>query len=450
MDSPTSLLMLAFEFPPMTGVGVQRSLKLAKYLPEQGVKPIVVTTDVTSFQSWFGMALDDGPLAELSRDVAVHRVACPRSPLPQALWARRWRRFFSLGEEDIGRQWEPHLTAVWDRLVAEARPTAVYVSLPPFSIAPLAARLARRSRLPLIIDFRDSWSQWCHGPRATWLHYQLVLRQERSCLDQAEAVVGTTGQIVRELQKVHPRVPREKFSVIPNGFDATLPATIDPRPRASEPFVIGYVGSFYYLPRTRASVMEPWWRLPPRHWLHYAPRREDWLYRSPYFFFRALRKMLGDRPDLRPNVKVRFVGDSASWLVEQVEEFGLQDVVEHLGRISHADCLKFEAGCDALLSTSAKTIGGRDQFIAGKTFEYVVSGRPIVAFVSDGEQKDFLQESGIASICDPDDPKASAKALEELVSSKFFAVPNVAFLQRFHRRETARRMAELLADRVNG
>src|SRR5205823_5749930 len=119
------------------------------------------------------------------------------------LSARRLRRLFSLGD-GIGRRWEPHLDRVWDRVVAESKPAAVYVSIPPFSVAPLAVKLARRSRLPLIVDFRDHWSQWCASPNPTWLHYQLILRLERHCLEQAQAVIGVTGQLVRDLQAVHP------------------------------------------------------------------------------------------------------------------------------------------------------------------------------------------------------------------------------------------------------
>jgi glycosyltransferase involved in cell wall biosynthesis len=439
-----SLLMLAFEFPPLSTVGVQRSLKLAKYLPEHGITPVVITTDGASLQRWFGRTLDDRPLAELRPGTTIHRVACPKRDLSRTLWGRRLRRLFSLEDEDIGHRWEAPLIEHWDRIVADAAPAALYVSVPPFSVATLAVKLARRSGLPLILDFRDSWSQWCNSPRQSWMHYQLVLRAERSALEAACAVVATTGQINRELQAAHPHVPRDRFHVIPNGYDAQLPEAIAP-PRADHaPFVIGYVGSFYYLPEMRASVMDPWWRLPARHWLHYSPRQQDWLYRTPYFFFRALARLLSARPELRSRIKVRFAGDREDWLMAQVEAFGLQDVVEHLGRLTLAESLAFQSTCDALLSTSAKTIGGRDPFLAGKTFEYVTSGRPVLAFVADGEQKDFWQASGMAMLCDPDDPAASAANLERLITGGFTARPNRAFLLRFNRRETARQLAALV------
>lgn len=442
----TTLLVLAFEFPPLAAVGVQRSLAFAKHLPAHDITPVVVTTDAKSLKEWFGGPLDDRPRSQLTADVTIHRVPCPRPPIPASLWKRRLRRLLSLEDEDIGAQWSAPLFEAWDRIVETSHASAIYVSIPPFSVAPLAARLARHSRLPLIVDFRDSWSQWCHSPRPSWLHYDMALQRERKVVEQACAIITTTAQMGRELKRVHPHVPHDRFHVVPNGFESALPEVVASRPPSHDPFVFGYVGSFYYLPQMRASVMEPWWRLPPKHWLHYSPRQEDWLYRTPYFFFRALSQLLRDRPELRARIKVRFAGTQEEWLRAQVDEFGLHGVVEHVGRLSFEESLRFQADCDALLSTSAKTIGGRDQFIAGKTFEYVSSGRPVVAFVADGEQRDFWRESGLALICDPDDADSSAKALGGMIDGRFTAAPNQQFLNGFRRTQTTALLADVVRD----
>lgn len=440
-----NLLMIAFEFPPLGGMGVQRSLKFAKYLPEHGVRPVVVTPDKASIVALLGRGREAALLDELPAATRIERVAC--SPMRRGGGSRigDWlHQFFSLGE-GLGSAWRGPLLAAWSELVRREKPDAIYVSIPPFSMAPLAVELAQRSGLPLILDFRDNWSQWCCSPQPSWLHYRLTLRRERACLDAASAVVGVTRQLLEDLQRAHPGVSAEKFHVVPNGYDAALPESLPMRPaRGEEPFVIGYVGIFYYTPETRAALLDPWWQRSPHRWLQYAPRREDWLYRSPFFFFRALRRLLDARPDLRSRVKVRFVGDTPAWLRAQVEEFGLADVVEHLGRMSHRACLDFQASCDALLATSAKVIGGRDYCIAGKTFEYVASQAPIIGFVTAGEQRDFLASSGLALVCDADEPEAGVRALAHLIEGHFSPAPNLPFLHRFHRRETSRQMADLV------
>lgn len=436
--------MVAFDFPPLATVGVHRSVRLARHLPDHGITPVVITTDRDSLQQWSARQLDETLVSGLPSDLAIHRVPCPRPVAAGPRWRRRLEHFLSNGEA-IGRCWAPHLDAMWDRTVAATAPSAVYVTAPPLSVLPYVLRLAQRSGLPLIADFRDAWSQWCHNANPTWWHYDVKLRDERAVVEGAAAVVGVTGQLLTDLQRVHRHVDRQKFHVVPTGFE-TMPVASSPRPASDpgRPFVIGYVGSFYYSPEMRASVMEPWWRKRPAHWLQYSPREEDWLYRSPYFFFRALARLFERGPELRSWIRVRFVGDPQPWLDQQAAEFGVQDVVEQVGRLSHEACLAFESSCDALLSTSMKVIGGRDYCLAGKTFEYIAAGRPILGIVTEGEQRDFLIESGAAVVADADDVEASSRAIEEIVSGRFAPATPPAFLDRFRPGETSRHLAAVV------
>ena len=41
-----SVLMIAYQFPPMGGSGVQRTTKFVKYLPDFGWNPVVLTRSI--------------------------------------------------------------------------------------------------------------------------------------------------------------------------------------------------------------------------------------------------------------------------------------------------------------------------------------------------------------------------------------------------------------------
>lgn len=443
MQAPLTLLMIAFEFPPLDTVGVRRSASLARHLPAFGVTPVVVTTDRPSLTAWTGRPLrDDNHVVP----AAVHRFACPLpAPPPHRLLRQAWH-FLAMGG-DIGTCWASRLLPSWDALVADTHPQAIYVSLPPARVAPLALQLARRSGLPLLLDFRDHWSQWGDQAFPTPFHYRRELAAEGDCLAAARAIIGVTAQLVRDLQRAHPDVDAAKFHVVPNGWDETeTTLRVDAPRRVDGTFVIGHAGRFYYSPEKRAAVMEPWWRKPPARWSQYTPRREDWLYRSPYFFFRAVRHLLDRRPELEGRLRLKFAGDVEDWFAAQVAEFRLQGVVEHVGRLSHEACLAFEAGCDGLLVTSVKVPEGRDYCVAGKTFEYLAMGRPILGIVSEGEQRDFLAAAGGALIADADDTAGSARAIEQLIAGSGVPPRNEAVIAAHHRREMTRRIAGIVRE----
>jgi glycosyltransferase involved in cell wall biosynthesis len=127
-----------------------------------------------------------------------------------------------------------------------------------------------------------------------------------------------------------------------------------------------------------------------------------------------------------------------------VAEFNLEENVEFLGRITHEQSLRFQASCDALLLTSSMVIGGHDYSIAGKTFEYLSIQKPIVGFVTEGAQKRLLTKTGVALICNPDDPDAAATGLADLLSGRWQTSPDIEFLNGFHRRALTKSLSEII------
>ena len=79
----------------------------------------------------------------------------------------------------------------------------------------------------------------------------------------------------------------------------------------ARPFVIGYVGSFYYSPEMRASVMERWWQGSGRPTgYRYTPAGGLAVPQPAFFLSSALRTCSSDGPKLpRQRYARRFVGD---------------------------------------------------------------------------------------------------------------------------------------------
>ena len=81
-----------------------------------------------------------------------------------------------------------------------------------------------------------------------------------------------------------------------------------------------------------------------------------------------------------------------------------------------------------------------------KVFDYIGQKKPILGFVTEGIQKEFLENSGLAVICDPDDTQGSAEKLHSLFTQGKTFIPNHEYLGQFNRFELAKKLAGVIEE----
>jgi glycosyltransferase involved in cell wall biosynthesis len=456
LATPLRVLLIAFEFAPLGAGGVQRVMALARGLPALGIDLDIVTVRSEDLALWSAAPVDATLLRALPESVRVHRIP---SGFPPWYWSlTRGRAGFRVAQyshwgDPVSLFWRRPLLKQLDEIVMDRRPDVLLATAPPFGVAVLARLAAERYRLPWVVDMRDAWARWCVAPYPTVAHYLYARGHERSVLDSANVGVATSHVTRDQWLADMPSLSPDRLVTIYNGYDAaTVPAFAARRsvregtPEAEQRHVV-YAGSFYYTPEARAATFRPIWRRPPQQWLHYRLRKEDWLYRSPYFFLRGIQRLREVHPELAHRLRVTFVGRVPSWLPPMLAETGTADVVSTPGPVTHAEALRLERQADALLLTSAKVIGGRDYSIAGKLYEYFAAGVPILALLTDGAMRDLVSESGLGLLADPDDSDAVAELLAQVIAApdpRRLVEANEPFIAQFEHRLMAERMAESL------
>lgn len=404
------IILLAIQYPPLNVGGSFRPQRIASGLVGLGVDVTVVTLNENALNREFQNPLN----VEVDPKVSVIRTDIdPIGPFEGI----NNTYYFSL-VDTFARRWKPHLLSVFERLHSENKPyDALMVTAPPFSMSKLGMQLAKIINVPLILDLRDAWSQWNIFPYATKVHYLLTKRLEFKMLKKAELVTITSPQTKADLLRIHRSLDPSKFHLLYNCFDAFFE---EKQLSAHEdgPLKVGYIGSFYYDPVAREKQFSKWYRKKPWQYFQFVPRKEDWLYRSPYFFFRSLQALFEKRPGLKGKLIVNLIGNYPPWVSEMISTFDLHHTVKIGKPLTHEKVESFLMEQDYLLLTSSKVIDGSDYSIAGKTFEYLASGKPILAFVAEGAQKQLLEETKNAVICDPDDLDACQKKLEQLCTGK--------------------------------
>jgi glycosyltransferase involved in cell wall biosynthesis len=427
----TRVLLLAYHFPPIGGAGVQRSVKFARYLPEHGYEPVVVTGPAAETAGHW-TPTDPSLSVELHDGLEVLRVREPEPPAGGS-WRRRAERW--LRRPDAFSAW-------WTKGAFEAGDRAtgielVYASLSPFESSIAAVRLARELGVPWVADLRDPWALDEMLVYPSRVHRRLELRRMAELLGSADAIVWNTHEAARAARAAFPALRSKPAAVIPNGYDPTDFAT-EPEPRDDNAFRIVHTG---YLHTELGRSQRRGERL--RRMLGGTMPGVDFLTRSHVFLLEAVERLVARGHRIEVHLAGKLSADDTQ---------AMTDVVHNRGYLSHGESVALMRSADLLfLPMHDLPRGQRARIVPGKTYEYLGAGRPILAAVPDGDARDLLEASGVADLCRPADVDCLAAALERRIEAKD-ATSRTApaeLLHRLDRRRLTRELATLF-DQVLG
>ncbi|MET0600907.1 MAG: glycosyltransferase [Baekduia sp.] len=428
------LLFLAYHYPPVGGGGVQRNRRFAEHLRTFGYDPVVVTGTGSKDSRWSPL---DATLADPTlADLETHRVPGPE-PAPGSGHARLINGLLDR-QDALLRWWLDGALKVGRE--AGAGCEAIFASLVPYETAQTAIKLSDELGIPWIADLQDPWAldeMWLYP---TGLHHAIDKRRMRRQLGHAAAIVMNTPEAAARLTREFPELASRIVVSITNGFDAAdfeRPVA----PRTDDAFRIVHTGTMHTTTGLRLRRRK---RL--RKMLGGVTRNVDFLPRSHVYLLEAIEQLRAEDPALVENVEVHLAGV----LTEADREIAQRSpACRLLGYCSHEDTLALLRTADVLfLPMHDLAPGHRAGLVPGKAYEYIASGRPILAAVPDGDVRDILGAVGTASFCRPADVATMAGLLRAAIEARSAGVAppvaDAAAIAPYERRELTRRLAETI------
>lgn len=445
MQSPVmslKILLLSLEFAPVQTTGAFRPISLAKYLPEFDVIPIVVTLDSdAAMKIWHAQRNDDLSLG-ISPSVTVLRLNPKFKVKKSGPISSLLRRFFSF-DDGHHKSLKKSLAEVIQKNPELREVSAVLATIPPFGAGMLGVEASRALAVPYILDARDAWTQSDSGmPAPSYLHYFIQKSIERKVISRCSALIANTERMRKLYERDHPYLPLESQYVVANGFEGDLIVSTDiVITPVGETFKIGYVGSLYGLNPPPSFLHR---LIRPYLWFIYSIPGQFWQYRGLRYFFSAWQRLMRDHPDIGGKIRFHYIGPFSDALMKAASEYGLDKYCICWGSVPKDKVNEILADIDVMLSTSMKKPEGGDFCMASKTFDYIQARKPILAYVCEGSLRDFLDRSGLAILCDPDNIMDSAEKLKKLVTEGITLTPKVDYINQFHRREASRRISNII------
>jgi glycosyltransferase involved in cell wall biosynthesis len=454
-----NLLYLAYFFPPRGGAAVQRSLKFAKYLPHFGWNPIVVANGGDTVTHDNATKVQDPTLLRELPEGAVVRYTTLTPDEKRSYDRAQSKLRQRLNVTDPMGWWCSPAVRLGLEMVKQHQPKAILVTMSPFSAAKCGVELKRRTGLPLIFDLRDPWAldetriyptRW-HGSRDWVAMSKALAAADLVIMNTPQSAVSVGEEFAREIRGDGDDASPSKVISITNGYDATDFGHGNQPPAPRDVLRIVHTGMFH------SELAEVWDDvLAGRGFMNKLkyPRRPINLWtRTPRYLLEAMERAVksGAVPDGK--LELVLVGEISQRDRELIEQSPVANMVKILGYRSHAESVAWLESADLLfLPNHTPLDGGPTLVVPGKTYEYLGSGRPILAMCPKGDMRDFVQSSRSGVVTTGDDAAGAAQALVDFYRAKQENRPATrqdrTIVERFERRELTRKLAAALDELV--
>lgn len=388
-QSNKKILIITYYWPPSGGAGVQRWLKISKYLAENN-SCYVYTPENPDFS-----LVDDSLLNKVNPKIKVikRKIFEPyflyrallkkkdRATVNQpasvdkgggliknmAKWVRG-----NIFIPDPRKFWVRPSTRYLKKIIEAEKIDVVITTGPPHSMHLIGYRLKKhfKENINWIADFRDPWTTIDFydmlqvGKRADNKNKKLEKQVMTTC-NTLISVSASWGKVYEDLGATN-------VKIITNGFDAD--DYFQPSSFKTDKFIITHLGSI----------------------------NAD---RNPVALWQALQALNQENELFKNTCKVRLIGTVHPSVFESVRNLELSSNVEFIENKPHKTALELltNGHVSLLLLNNVKNIDG---IIPGKLFEYIGVGNPILAIgKKEGDTGSIINENNLGVIADFEDVK---------------------------------------------
>ncbi|VAV95204.1 hypothetical protein MNBD_ALPHA01-1646 [hydrothermal vent metagenome] len=410
------ILIIAGYFPPYSPASASRVNKLAKYLEDQGhdvrvlcpendmFEPVLLpevsrknihyvpSSNINDFPSRvkdslkaiFGKRKDNSAAEKNTPEPDQIENQPGDSPGKESRISILYRRLTNIPDDLVG--WYCPAIRAGKKMLQDWSPDVIFATLPPFTPMLVASRLGRMIDVPVIYDYRDLWTDHPYYG-STGLRRYIDRFLENHALKHCAGLVTVTRTWAEHLKSTR-KIPVE---FVMNGFD---PADFNLDVQTSyddKKITLLYAG---YL---------------------YGGKRD------PSVVFEALGKMgevAQEFTVLLYTPKGR--ADLSDHQNDLIKQYGLEDVVVCNRYIPQKELLALQQQVDVLMLLRWDH-PSENGVIAGKLFEYIGAGKPILSLGSTtGEAADIIRDNDFGLVSNDVDEVAAY--LSDLLKTKKQAV----------------------------
>jgi glycosyltransferase involved in cell wall biosynthesis len=362
------VLIISYYFNQKEQIGSIRLRGLAKYLPQFGWEPTILTikspessdmefrtieTDysdlMTVWKKRLGLNLDKSVQDQLGTSSNKNQNGIISSLV------HMWMEIFAY--PDPYKNWYKPAVEAGNKLLENEDFDLVLSSSSPVTSHLIGNELSNKYGIPWVADLRDLWSQ-NHFYEYSNLRKYRETRLEKKTFSTVDAMVTVSAPKTEQLAMLH---TTKRTYAIPNGFD---PDTLNTGKQVDNKLTIVYTGRVY------EGKMDP----------------------EP--LFNALSELIKDKEIDPKDIVMDFYGINVDVLADRVEKYNLSQIINLKGLIPREQVIDKQRQAQILLLLNWNDPNEKGVY-TGKVFEYLSAKRPILAVggYGDGVVDELLQNT---------------------------------------------------------
>ncbi|HEX2920278.1 MAG TPA: glycosyltransferase family 4 protein [Bacteroidales bacterium] len=414
------LVIITYYWPPSGGAGVQRWVKFAKYLPEYGWEPYVITVD-PDYAAY--PVIDETLENEVIDKVNVFRTRAldyfallgkDKSKIPSAGFANNADDSFkgkisqflrgNLFIPDPRKGWNKYAFRKACKLIREHGISYIITTSPPHSTQLIGLKLKNKfPGIKWISDLRDPWTDIYYYDQfyPTFLSKFIDKKLERRVLERSDHII-TVGQSLRNLFSMKVPDVEKKITVISNGYDNEDFNT--PLPEDSGEFIITYAGTL-----------------------------------SGKYNINGFLRCIKELENKGIELKIRFIGSVQESQKELLDSHNTS--ISFIPYSDHSTTIRYMRESSLLLLIIPDHPSNKS-IITGKLFEYLAAGKPILCIGPvEGDAAMIISETGHGITCTYNDHEKMTSYILKVFNKE---VPDKAAPKEYSRSENTRKLVHLL------
>ena len=431
------VLIITYYWPPSGGSGVQRWMYFAKYLPDFGIDPFVLTVNPL-FASY---KFIDESFQKNVESVKVFKTVSSEpfniyskligkskeEAIPQGFTGesnpgivQKISRFIrgNFFIPDARKGWVKFAVKEAKKIISRENIDIIITTGPPHSSHLIGLELKKKFNVSWIADFRDPWTELFYNKLfyRTPIAKSIDQKLEQKVLNNADLILTIGPSMAEMLRKktIRRNKEGEKVHYIYNGFEQELFKNLI-KNKAKNIFVICHLGIL--------SDNQP-----------------------IDGFIKAMKQMFTSNDIIAENVKLQLIGKIAPGILSKLRSEIPELKLEIMDYMPHEKAIQQILNADLLFNSLADVPNGK-YLVSGKLMEYIATGNPIICLGDeDGDAAALLSQFKNANVYDRLNVEAIYQHILKVYSLWKSGKENeeVILNEKYSRYNTTKQLAEII------